>query len=162
MHADDSVATINQLKTISDDFAIIPANTRLQIAISTSIDNAKQSSVEISISTNNSTIIKAVIIFADGIFKDSETLIVHPPTKRASSGYGMMNSANSRESSGVSNIVIPLKIEKDEVYDVHIKAFVGNADGNQFHVFELNRQLPKFSMYALPERITGSPKTLSM
>lgn len=38
---------------------------------------------------------------------------------------------------------------------------MGYAEGTQFHVFELNRQLPKFSMYALPEKITGSPKSMS-
>ncbi|XP_070504101.1 BBSome complex member BBS2-like [Chironomus tepperi] len=138
--AEDSVAAMNALKSISDDFAVIPANTRLQIVIST--DGSKQSSVEIGVSTNNSTIIKAVIIFADGLFPNgNETLIVHPPTKR-----------------GVSSIIIPIKIPKDEPIDVHIRAFVGSADGNQYHVFELNRLLPRFSMYSLPERITGSPK----
>lgn len=156
--SDDSLTAMNQLKTISNDFAIIPANTRLQIAIST--DGAKQSNVEVSISTNNTTIIKAVIIFADGIFPNGEALIVHPPTRRVTSGaYSGMQSSSNRIN-GVSSIVIPLKIPKDEAIDVHIKAFVGNADGNQFHVFELNRQLPKFSMFSLPERITGSPKSL--
>lgn len=155
---DDSLAAVNQLKAISNDFAIIPANTRLQIAIST--DGVKQSNVEVSISTNNTTIIKAVIIFADGIFPNGESLIVHPPTKRVNSGaYSGMMSSSSRNN-GVSSIAIPLKIPKDEAIDVHIKAFVGNADGSQFHVFELNRQLPKFSMYSLPERISGSPKSL--
>lgn len=156
---DDSLAMMNQLATISNDFAIIPANTRLQIAIST--DGSKQSSVEISISTNNTTIIKAVTIFADGIFPNGEALIVHPPTKRVMSGaYSGMQNSSSR-GNGVSSITIPLKIPKDEAVDVHIKAFVGNADGNQFHVFELNRQLPKFSMFSLPEKISGSPKSLN-
>lgn len=158
---DDSLAAMNQLKTISNDFAIIPANTRLQIAIST--DGSKQSNVEVAISTNNTTIIKSVIIFADGIFPNGEALIVHPPTKRITSGAysgSGIQTASSR-GGGVSSIVIPLKIPKDENVDVHIKAFVGNADGNQFHVFELNRQLPKFSMYSLPERISGSPKSLN-
>jgi Bardet-Biedl syndrome 2 protein len=156
---DDTLAAINHLKTISNDFAIIPANTRLQIAISA--DGAKQSSVEVAISTNNSTIIKAVTIFADGIFPNGEALIVHPPMKRIVSGaYSGMRST-SNQANGVSSIIIPLKIPKDEAIDVHIKAFVGNADGNQFHVFELNRQLPKFCMYSLPERISASPKSLN-
>lgn len=157
--ADDSLTTMNQLKTISNDFAIIPANTRLQIVIST--DGSKKSTVEVSISTNNSTIIKAVIIFADGIFPNGESLIVHPPTKRVTSGVYSGMQSTSNKANGVSNIIIPLKIPKDEAVDVHIKAFVGNADGNQFHVFELNRQLPKFSMFSLPEKVSGSPKSLS-
>lgn len=156
--AEDSVVAMNALKSVSDDFAVIPANTRLQIAIST--DGTKQSSVEIGISVNcNSTIIKAVIIFADGIFPNgNETLIVHPPVKRA--GSGSYSGINSRVE-GVSSIIVPLKIPKDDPLDVHIKAFVGSPDGNQYHVFELNRQLPRFSMYSLPERIAGSPKGLS-
>ncbi|CRK86559.1 CLUMA_CG000236, isoform A [Clunio marinus] len=154
--SDDSLTTVKQLRAVANDFAIIPANTRLSIGISA--DEIKKSSVEVSISTNNSTIIKAVIVFTDGIFPNGEVLIVHPPTKRVVSGiYSGIQSASSRIS-GVSNIVIPLKIPKDEVIDVHIKAFVGSVDGNQFHVFELNRQLPKFSMYSLPEKISGSPK----
>ena len=156
--SDDPFSNMNRLKTISNDFAIIPANTRLQIAIST--DGMKQSSVEVSISTNNSTIIKAVTIFADGIFPNGEALIVHPPMQRVTSGACSGLSSNSHNN-GVSSIIIPLKIPKDEAIDVHIKAFVGNPDGNQFHVFELNRQLPKFSMYSLPEKISGSPKTLN-
>jgi Bardet-Biedl syndrome 2 protein len=66
----------------------------------------------------------------------------------------------SNRPSGVSTIVVPLKIPKDEPLDVHIKAFVGSAESDQYHVFELNRQLPRFSMYSLPEAITGSPKTI--
>lgn len=157
--SEDSLTTMNQLKSISNDFAIIPANTRLQIAIST--DGSKKSNVEISISTNNTTIIKAVIIFADGIFPNGESLIVHPPTKRVTSGYYSGMQSTSNKGNGVSSIIIPLKIPKDEPVDVHIKAFVGNAEGNQFHVFELNRTLPKFSMFSLPERISGSPKSLN-
>lgn len=156
--AEDTTTAVNLLTQMSNDFAIIPANTRLQIGIST---DGKQSSVEVSINTNNSTIIKAVTIFADGIFENGEVLIVHPSMKRVSSGsYSGMNTTSSRMN-GVSNIVIPLKIPKDEPVDIHIKAFVGSSDSNQFHVFELNRQLPKFSMYAFPERMSGSPKTLS-
>ncbi|KAG5674649.1 hypothetical protein PVAND_004603 [Polypedilum vanderplanki] len=154
--SEDSIAAMNAIKSISNDFAVIPANTRLQIAIST--DGTKQSSVEIGISTNNSTIIKAVIIFADGVFPNgNETLIVHPPMNRINSGMSM---ANSRLN-GVSSIVVPLQIPKDDPVDLHIKAFVGTAEGNQYHVFELNRQLPRFSMFSLPERISGSPKSLA-
>jgi Bardet-Biedl syndrome 2 protein len=130
---EDTYVNNNQLK-VADNVAVIPANTRLQIAISTSADkkvfksfkfqpiiqnnsNIFQSSVEISISTNNSTIIKAVIIFADGIFPNGETLIVHPPAKPLSSyGYGA-----AARTSGTSKIVVPLKLPKDEAYDIHIK-----------------------------------------
>lgn len=155
--AEDTTTAVNLLTQMSNDFAIIPANTRLQIGIST---DGKQSSVEVNINTNNSTIIKAVTIFADGIFDNGEVLIVHPTMKRVTSGAYSGLSTTSSRMNGVSSIAIPLKIPKDEPIDIHIKAFVGSSDSNQFHVFELNRQLPKFSMYAFPERISGSPKTL--
>lgn len=71
-----------------------------------------------------------------------------------------MSSTSSRMS-GTSSIIVPLQIQKDDPVDVHIKAFVGSSESNQYHVFELNRQLPKFSMYSLPEKITGSPKTIN-
>lgn len=87
--ADDQFGGVSAINKIANDFAIIPANTRLQIAIST--DGDKQSSVEVAISTNNSTIIKAVIVFADGIFPNgNETLIIHPPSKRVMSGEVML------------------------------------------------------------------------
>lgn len=70
-------------------------------------------------------------------------------------------SSISNRIEGVSSIIVPLKIPKDDPLDVHIKAFVGTSEGNQYHVFELNRQLPRFSMYSLPDRISGSPKNLS-
>lgn len=158
--SEDKMAAVNAINKISNDFAVIPANTRLQIAIST--DGKKQSSVEVAISTNNATVIKAVIVFADGIFPNgNETLIIHPPIKRATSGiYGGISSSISRMG-GVSSIIVPLKIPKDDSIDVHIKAFVGSSESNQYHVFELNRTLPKFSMYSLPEKITGSPKSIN-
>uniref|UniRef100_A0A1B0DHX1 BBS2 GAE domain-containing protein n=1 Tax=Phlebotomus papatasi TaxID=29031 RepID=A0A1B0DHX1_PHLPP len=81
---------------------IIPANTRLQIGIATDIENKTSPSIEISICTNNSTIIRAVIIFAEGLFS-GETLIVHP------------------HKVNVSKLSIPVKAPKDIQYDVHIK-----------------------------------------
>lgn len=73
-----------------------------------------------------------MIIFSEGIF-ESETLI----------GYAY-NKPTSR-------IIMPFRIPKDISYDIHIKVLVGYEKGQQFHVFELTRQLPKFSMYALCE-----------
>lgn len=98
-NVEDQMGTVERINQITSDFAIIPANTRLQIAIST--DGPKQSNVEIAISTNNATIIKAVIVFADGIFPNgNETLIIHPPLKRIASG----------EETGVSEEILGAKI----------------------------------------------------
>ncbi|ELW66176.1 Bardet-Biedl syndrome 2 protein [Tupaia chinensis] len=77
------------------------------------------------------TIIRAVLIFAEGIFV-GESHVVHP---------SMHNLSNS--------IRIPITPPKDVPVDLHLKAFVGYRSSTQFHVFELTRQLPRFSMYAL-------------
>lgn len=62
--------------------------------------------MEISVSTNNDTIIKAVMVFAEGIFK-GETLVVHPPDARLS-----------------NNLSVPLYPPKDTPVDIHIKVYV--------------------------------------
>ncbi|XP_055599661.1 Bardet-Biedl syndrome 2 protein homolog [Uranotaenia lowii] len=128
------------VQSVPDNVGVIPSNTRLQIGISTSYDSSDMN-IDITVSTNNSTTIRAVLIFADQLFKE-ETLIAHL-TK------------------DVSRILIPLKTLKDNAQDIHIKAFVGYPTSVQFHVFELTRQLPKFAMYTIPRNLTGSPKSIS-
>ncbi|XP_019361333.1 PREDICTED: Bardet-Biedl syndrome 2 protein isoform X2 [Gavialis gangeticus] len=111
---------------------VIPANTQLQTALSVNLGADSQSAhVELCISTSNDTIIRAVLIFAEGIF-EGESHVVHP---------------NLQNLSG--HIRVPLTPPKDVPVDLHIKAFVGYRSSTQFHVFELTRQLPRFSMYAL-------------
>ncbi|XP_041787777.1 Bardet-Biedl syndrome 2 protein-like isoform X4 [Anopheles merus] len=129
----------NLVQSVPDNVGIIPSNTRLQIGISTSYDS-NDMNIDITVSTNNSTTIRVVLIFADQLFKE-ETLIAHL-TK------------------DVSRILIPLKTLKDNAQDIHIKAFVGYPSSVQFHVFELTRQLPKFAMYTIPHNLTGSPKSV--
>ncbi|KAF5291934.1 hypothetical protein FQA39_LY14166 [Lamprigera yunnana] len=116
-----------------ENVGVIPANTRLQIGISTNHGHVVKPNVEIFISTNNTTIIKAVIIFAEGIFK-GETHIVHPPSSKISPSQ-----------------TVPLLLPKDMPVDIHIKAFVGYPNSSQYHVFELIRQLPRFSMYCITQ-----------
>ncbi|XP_028665213.1 Bardet-Biedl syndrome 2 protein homolog [Erpetoichthys calabaricus] len=111
---------------------IIPANTQLQTALSVCLGSETQSpNVELSISTCNDTIIRAVLIFAEGIF-EGESHVVHPSVQNLS-----------------GCIRVPIIPPKDIPVDLHIKAFIGGKNSTQFHVFELTRQLPRFSMYAL-------------
>ena len=134
----------SKLINFPEDIGVIPANTRLQIGISTNKDSASSNgNIEVTVCTNNTTIICAVLIFADGLFA-GETMIAHP------------------NSGGAQRVVVPIKTSKDLIYDIHIKAFVGYPESVQFHVFELTRQLPKFSMYCIPHELTGSPKTVGM
>uniref|UniRef100_A0A2K6T6M8 Bardet-Biedl syndrome 2 protein homolog n=1 Tax=Saimiri boliviensis boliviensis TaxID=39432 RepID=A0A2K6T6M8_SAIBB len=111
---------------------IIPANTRLHTMLSVNLGNETQTAhTEVCISTSNDTIIRAVLIFAEGIFA-GESHVVHPSIHNLS-----------------SSIRIPIAPPKDVPVDLHLKAFVGYRSSTQFHVFELTRQLPRFSMYAL-------------
>ncbi|KAJ8980337.1 hypothetical protein NQ317_008045 [Molorchus minor] len=109
---------------------VIPANTRLQMEIKAN-DMAKKPHVQISLSTNNSTIIKSVVIFAEGIFK-GETHIVHPQASKL-----------------CPDLSVSLFLPKDTPIDIHVKAMVGYPNTVQFHIFEITRQLPRFSMYSL-------------
>ncbi|XP_064437112.1 Bardet-Biedl syndrome 2 protein isoform X2 [Mirounga angustirostris] len=111
---------------------IIPANTKLHTALSVNLGHETQAAhAELCISTSNDTIIRAVLIFAEGIFL-GESHVVHPSIHNLS-----------------SSIRIPITPPKDVPVDLHLKTFVGYRSSTQFHVFELTRQLPRFSMYAL-------------
>uniref|UniRef100_A0A8D0TVB6 Bardet-Biedl syndrome 2 protein homolog n=1 Tax=Sus scrofa TaxID=9823 RepID=A0A8D0TVB6_PIG len=140
---------------------VIPANTKLHTALSVNLGSAAQAAhTELCISTSNGklvfiadvcwhlhhlgvvpglpsslfpadTIIRAVLIFAEGIFL-GESHVVHPSIHNLS-----------------SSIRIPITPPKDVPVDLHLKTFVGYRSSTQFHVFELTRQLPRFSMYAL-------------
>uniref|UniRef100_A0A8C6DJ08 Bardet-Biedl syndrome 2 protein homolog n=1 Tax=Moschus moschiferus TaxID=68415 RepID=A0A8C6DJ08_MOSMO len=111
---------------------MIPANTKLHTALSVNLGHEAQAAhAELCISTSNDTIIRAVLIFAEGIFA-GESHVVHPSVHHLS-----------------SSVHIPISPPKDIPVDLHLKTFVGYRSSTQFHVFELTRQLPRFSMYAL-------------
>ncbi|XP_030368635.1 Bardet-Biedl syndrome 2 protein isoform X6 [Strigops habroptila] len=119
-------------KKIDGQRGVIPANTQLQTALLVNLGSDSRSAhVELCISTTNDTVIRAVLIFAEGIF-EGESHVVHPGPQNLS-----------------GCIRVPLTPAKDVPVDLHIKAFVGYRNSTQYHVFELTRQLPRFSMYAL-------------
>ncbi|XP_059362586.1 Bardet-Biedl syndrome 2 protein homolog [Carassius carassius] len=111
---------------------VIPANTQLQTALSVRrATESQRANIELNISTPNETIIRAVLIFAEGIF-EGESHVVHPSAQNLS-----------------GCVRVPIIPPKDIPVDLHIKAFVGGKTSTQFHVFEITRQLPRFSMYDL-------------
>ncbi|KAJ8298785.1 hypothetical protein KUTeg_022845 [Tegillarca granosa] len=90
----------------AQQMGVIPAATQLQTTLAVNPgDDTKPPHVELFIGTTNDTIIRAVLIFAEGIFE------------------------------GESHVV------------------------SQFHVFELTRQLPRFSMYAPCKSETPEPRS---
>ncbi|XP_061891432.1 Bardet-Biedl syndrome 2 protein homolog [Entelurus aequoreus] len=126
----------------SDGADGIPANTQLQTALSVRAETEFQKAhVELSITTPNETIIRAVLIFAESIFK-GESHVVHPSVQNLS-----------------GCVKIPIIPPKDIPVDLHIKAFVGGRTSTQFHVFEITRQLPRFSMYDIMTDPSGPPPT---
>ncbi|XP_062997425.1 Bardet-Biedl syndrome 2 protein isoform X2 [Elgaria multicarinata webbii] len=121
-----------QVNEVDGQRGVIPANTQLQTALSVNLGSDSESAhVELCISTSNDTIIRAVLIFAEGIF-EGESHVIHPSLQNLS-----------------SCIKVPLNPPKDVPVELNIKAFVGYKSSTQFHVFELSRQLPRFSMYTL-------------
>ena len=56
-----------------------------------------------------------------------------------------------------SSISIPLFPPREVPIDLHIKAFVGYKAATHFHVFELTRTLPRFSMFSLVSFPSDSP-----
>lgn len=88
-------------------------------------------SVQLCLQTTNETIIRAAAVFAEGIFK-GESYLVHPNDSDAS-----------------TSLTIPLRPLKNLALDLHIKALVGYCGSFHYHVFELTRHLPRFSMFAI-------------
>lgn len=66
-------------------------------------------------------------------------LLSHPPASKLS-----------------SVIKVPLYPEKDTPSELRIKAYVGKPASSQFHVFEVVRLLPRFSLY-IPCGLDVSP-----
>ncbi|XP_052064404.1 Bardet-Biedl syndrome 2 protein homolog [Mytilus californianus] len=121
---------------------VIPASTQLQTTLTVNPgEEGKPPHVELFVGTTNDTIIRTVLLFAEGIF-DGESHVVHP------------------HPSILSNCLkCPIVPPKDLPVDLHIKAFVGYKSSGQYHVFELTRQLPRFSMYALCKPDIPEPKS---
>ncbi|KAK7098674.1 BBSome complex member BBS2-like [Littorina saxatilis] len=121
---------------------MIPANTQLQTTLAVNPGDAtKPPHIELFISTTNDTIIRAVLIFAEGIF-EGESHVVHPSPNNLS-----------------GTLKVPIVPPKDVPVDLHIKALIGHKNSSQFHVFELTRQLPRFSMYSLFTETPAQPRS---
>ncbi|XP_023939946.2 Bardet-Biedl syndrome 2 protein homolog [Bicyclus anynana] len=123
----------NSSSTANDDIerpsTAMPTNTRLQVAIAA---DSEENCLQLVISTNNDTLVRTAMVLAEGIFESGETLARHPHSNQLK-----------------SILYIPLKPPRDVPVDVHIKALVGYPDSEQFHIFEITKQLPRFSMYTI-------------
>ncbi|VDN93613.1 unnamed protein product [Brugia pahangi] len=117
---------------------IIPADTILETSLTIN-NQSKVPSVELQLIVSSDAIIRAVILFAEGIF-DGESYIIHPTENYSSC------------------IAIQLRPTKDIAVNLHIKALVGYAKSTQLHVFEVTRNIPRFMMYALDTENVVQPE----
>ncbi|XP_057298017.1 Bardet-Biedl syndrome 2 protein-like [Hydractinia symbiolongicarpus] len=129
-------------QSMPSNYGLIPANTQLQTSLHVVAGSEEcPAYVELTVRTTNETVVRCVMIFAEGIF-DGESFVIHP------------------QQNELSNMLqIPIYPPRDIPVDLHIKAFVGYKNSQQYHVFELTRQLPRFSLYEIcPEGYT-EPKS---
>ncbi|KAI1285192.1 Bardet-Biedl syndrome 2 protein [Halotydeus destructor] len=114
--------------TEEDTVGSIPANTQLSSSLAISSAD-KLPAVQLTLTTTNDTIVRTAIVFAEGIFS-GESFVVHPSDMDIE-----------------QLVTIPFRPPKDIPVDLHIKALVGYKGSHHYHVFEMTRRLPKFSMY---------------
>mmetsp|Transcript_64858 Transcript_64858/g.169793 ORF Transcript_64858/g.169793 Transcript_64858/m.169793 type:complete len:717 (+) Transcript_64858:47-2197(+) len=104
---------------------IIPTDTKLNISLKS---NKVQGTVELHLMTSNYSVIRAVVIFAEHLF-DGEACMLHPIPPS-------------------NNVIVQIAPAKDVQTTMYIKAMAGHSSNSvQYHVFELNYVMPKFSMY---------------
>lgn len=114
-------ASLKQAKAGQTTAGVVPASTRLSVSVK---PNRTTQSLTLTLSTNNDTLIKMVMMFSDTLFKE-ESMVVYP------------------EKPG-STINVQIKPEKPMATDLLIKAVVGYRSSSQDHVFEVNYPLPRF------------------
>jgi len=115
---------------------IVPMDTHVALSLELS---PERQCVELVLMTNNETLIKGAIVFAEQLF-DGESLYVHAPAPAAS-------------------LRVPLNPKKDVTADMLIKVLVGARSNPVFHVFELDYTLPKFIMYYLVKDRVPEPQS---
>jgi len=104
---------------------VIPTDTKLNISLKS---NKMQGTVELHLVTSNYSVIRAVVIFAEHLF-DGEACMLHPIPPS-------------------NNVIVQISPAKDVQTTMSIRAMAGlSASSVQYHVFEVNHTMPKFSMY---------------
>lgn len=110
--------------------------TKLAVSLS-----SMRGAVRLALASGPGLLVHCAIVFAEGVF-EGETLVSHPgkPT---------------------GDLEIQLRPPKNGVVDIHVKVCVGPPGVDLMQVFELTRQLPRFSMYEMivqPEELTDAPR----
>jgi len=109
----------------SGNTGIIPQDTVLNASLTC---NPTQSNTELSLTTSNYSVIRAVVIVAEHLF-EGESCVLHPNPPS-------------------SSVLVQIAPAKDVATKMVVKALVGTtASSNSYHVFEQVHTMPKFSMY---------------
>ncbi|GBP35574.1 Bardet-Biedl syndrome 2 protein homolog [Eumeta japonica] len=104
------------------------------------VERVERAALNFAIATNNDTVVRAAVVLAEGVFP-GETAARHPPKDKLR-----------------PHLFLQLKPPRDVPVDVHVKALVGYPDSEQFHIFELSKQLPRFAMYTLASESSKKSK----
>ncbi|CAH8467096.1 unnamed protein product [Schistosoma rodhaini] len=118
---------------------IIKANTELQTKLEVSPDKP---CVNLTIQTNDGTLLRCIVLFAEGIFKD-ESHVIHPPENVPYT----------------STFSIELYPKRDIATDIFIKAYAipikRCSDQNSYYLLASTQLLPQFCLYRL---LSQNPK----
>lgn len=115
---------------------VIPTDTKMNVSLKS---NKSQGTVELHLMTTNYSVIRAVVIFAEHLF-DGEACMLHPIPPS-------------------NNVIVQISPAKDVQTTMHIKAMAGgSANSVQYHVFEMDYVMPKFSMYHMVDSHTIAKK----
>ncbi|KAG2486168.1 hypothetical protein HYH03_015132 [Edaphochlamys debaryana] len=110
--------------------SVIPPDTRVDSYIAV---NREAGTCDLVLRTSNEqAVIRGVVVFGEQIF-EQESLFVYPRNPDM-------------------QLAVPLKPLKDVAVVLMIKVLVGGRTASLFHVFELEIELPKFSLYAAVEK----------
>ncbi|KRX23633.1 Bardet-Biedl syndrome 2 -like protein [Trichinella nelsoni] len=140
-YEEKEIAAQSQLS--SDNTTLrIPTDTQVTQKLEVVVKNntEQQPYLQLSLCTNNRTVLRGAIIFAERIFPGESYALLVPKEESC------------------EKLEIPLRLEKDTASDLHIKALVGYSRSSKLCVFDLNQALPKFSMYALCNDTAPCPK----
>ncbi|KRY88767.1 Bardet-Biedl syndrome 2 -like protein [Trichinella pseudospiralis] len=140
-YEEKEIAAQSQLS--SDNMALrIPTDTqvtqKLEVVVKENTEQVPY--LQLSLCTNNRTVLRGAVIFAERIFPGESYALLVPKEESC------------------EKLEIPLRLEKDTASDLHIKALVGYSRSSKLYVFDLNQALPKFSMYALCNDTAPCPK----
>jgi len=114
---------------------VIPTDTVLHAGLRCNVQNGN---VELSLTTSNFSVIRAVVIFAEHLF-DGESCVLHPVPPS-------------------SSVIVQIAPAKDVESKMLVKAMVGtSANSSVYHVFEQEYTMPKFAMYNFTGPVANDP-----